>query len=267
MRKTIALVTDFGSESAYPGIMKGVIWSLNPHVNIADLTHGIAPWDLTEAFYILEESFDYFPVGTIFCAVVDPGVGSDRRIIALKYKCKTIIVPDNGLARALSSGLGETPEEIYSIKDDSFFLKKVSATFHGRDIFAPAAAWLSMGADIKNLGERIDPESLIPMSLDEAMILPDGSVSGKVVRIDRFGNLVTNIREGMLEEIKDDCLVRISDHGKEINGISEYYSQGSGQEPLAIIGSSGYLEICVNRDNAARVLSVSRGEEVIVKKL
>lgn len=264
MKKVIALVTDFGIKSAYSGIMKGVIWSVNPHANIADLSHGIDPGDISEAYYIIRESVDYYPPGTVFTVVVDPGVGSDRRIIALEFQDRTILVPDNGLAWAFNSRLRMKPKAVYSIINDSYFLKDFSNTFHGRDVFAPVAAWLSAGSDIKKMGEEVDPGSLSEMILNEAFTNEEGNIEGTVVRIDAFGNLITNIHASQITGSHCLCLIKIMDSGKEISGISGFYGQVGLLDPLAIIGSSGYLEISVNRGRAEQILSVSKGSGIML---
>lgn len=264
MKRTIALVTDFGLKSAYSGIMKGVIWSINPEANIADLSHGIDPGDISEACYILMESIEYFPVGTIFAGVVDPGVGSSRRIIAIDYFGKIILVPDNGLAGAIFHLIGSSDTRLYSITNKEYYLEKVSNTFHGRDIFAPVAAWISSGAELKNMGEKIDPISLEYFDLPEIRLQDDGSLEGEIVRIDGFGNLITNISGDMLQSRNDFRSVKIIDVGIEIYSISDFYAQGRDDEPMVLIGSSGYLEIAVNNSSAENTLSVGKGSRILL---
>lgn len=264
MKRTIALVTDFGLKSAYSGIMKGVIWSINPEANIVDLSHNVDFGDISEAFYILKESIDYFPVGTIFAAVVDPGVGSSRRIIAIDYSGKFILAPDNGLAGVLFHKIGNSDTRLYSITKKEYCLDNVSNTFHGRDIFAPVAAWISSGADLKNMGDVIDSASLKYFDLPEIRLLDDGSIEGEIARIDGFGNLITNITKEMLQSKNDFQSLTVVNAGIEINSISEFYAQGRDHEPMLLIGSSGYLEIAVNNSSAKDRLLVGKGSRVLL---
>jgi len=262
MKRTIALVTDFGLKSAYSGIMKGAIWAINPEVNIADLSHDIGFGNIAEAFYIIVESFDYFPVESVFIGVVDPGVGSMRRVVAIDHSGRVILVPDNGLAGALFHRLGNENTKLYSITKKEYYLAKVSNTFHGRDIFAPVAAWITMGTKLKNMGDEIDPASLNYLDLKRVMIQDDGSLEGEIARIDAFGNLITNISEDDLQSINDFKSVIIVGAGIEIFSISDFYAQGSNFEPIALIGSSGYLEIAVNNSSAMDRFSVGVGSRV-----
>lgn len=263
MKRTIALLTDFGYKSAYSGIMKGVIWSINPDANIADLSHAVGLGDLTEAFFVLEESFDYFPKGTVFVGVIDPGVGSDRKIIAMECSGRFFLLPDNGLAAMVLRRFGEAETRVYSVSNNDLFQIKVSNTFHGRDIFAPVAGWISMGLGIDKLGDEVSPQTLVDFAISEPKVL-DGRIEGQVVRIDGFGNLITDITSVLLEKYFKSELVSINISDVVIGGISSFYSQGSGSDPVALIGSSGYLEIAVKNNNAALMLCSGKGSKVLV---
>lgn len=265
MKRTIALVTDFGHKSAYSGIMKGVIWSINPEANIADLSHGIDIGDISEAAYILMESIDYFPVGTVFVCVVDPGVGSTRRIIAIDCKGKIILVPDNGIASVLFNKICKLDTKIYSITNKEYYLAMVSNTFHGRDIFAPVAAWISSGAELKKIGEEVAPVSLVNFELPEINIRDDGSIEGQVVRIDPFGNLITNIREEYLKNINDFQSLIIVEKEIMISSVVEFYAKAKENELTVLVGSSGYLELAVKDCSAEKILLIGRGSKVILR--
>lgn len=269
MKRIIALATDFGLKSEYAGIMKGVIWSVNPEVEIVDLNHGIDPFDINEAFYILRDSFVYFPKNTVFVAVVDPGVGSDRMIVAIEFMGKVILVPDNGLAWALICHAGMESSSIYSITEKRYFLDNISGTFHGRDVFAPVSAWIASGVQLKNIGKPIDAGRLAPMKVPEAVFADNGSVEGEIVRIDGFGNLMTNINRKMITcSPETACYKKISveipDAEIVIKGISLFYAKAGDNIPVAVFGSNGYLEIAVNGSNAMKKLSVSKGTRVSV---
>lgn len=264
MKRTIALVTDFGLNSAYSGIMKGVIWSINPEANIADLSHGIELGDIAEACYILIESIEFFPAGTVFVGVIDPGVGSSRRIIAIDYSDRIILVPDNGLAAAIFNRIAKSGAKLYTITKNEYYLDKVSNTFHGRDIFAPVAAWISLGVELKNMGEEIEANSLHYFDLPEITILGDGFLEGQIVRIDGFGNLVTNISGNNLKNPSYFRSLLLVDNGIEIHSISDFYALGKEYEPIALVGSSGFLEIAVNNSSAEKRLSMGKGSKVLL---
>jgi S-adenosylmethionine hydrolase len=271
MKKIIALATDFGLKSAYAGIMKGAIWSVNPDVEIVDLTHGIEPFDILEAYYVIRESFEYFPRGTVFVAVVDPGVGSDRRIIGIDYLGKIFLVPDNGLAWALVFHSTMKDARIFSITERKFFSDNISDTFHGRDIFAPVAAWIASGVKLDKTGIPVDAGSLVPMNISEAVFIDNGSIEGKIVRTDGFGNLITDINRRMFAMDSEhidlyNYIIEISDSALKIDGISNCYDQSADGKPVALFGSSGYLEIAVKGSNAMAALSVSKGSGVIVSR-
>lgn len=262
MKRTIALITDFGLKSAYSGILKGVIWSINPEVNIVDLCHDIDLGDISEAFYILDESIEYFSSGTVFVAVVDPGVGSSRRIIAIDHLDKIILAPDNGLAGLVFRRIDKSDTRLYSITNKDYCLEKISNTFHGRDIFAPAAAWITSGVRLKHMGDEVDPLSLKYFDLPETRLQKDGVLEGEVVRIDAFGNLVTNISGSLLQNRNDFSSVLVVDAGIMIHSISDFYAQAIYNEPIALIGSSGYLEIAVKNLSAKDKLALVKGSRI-----
>ncbi len=259
----ITLTTDFGTDDEYVGIMKGVILSLNPSVAIVDITHHIDPHDLVQAAYSIYSSYRYFPKGTVHVVVVDPTVGSDRNIIAFKITDHIFLAPDNG---ALTLLINENNiNSITRIDNTSYFLDPVSRTFHGRDIFAPVSAHLSMGIPIKKLGTPVAQKNLICLSIPEPYFSDNGELVGSIISIDHFGNLITNINLDDLEKINNTVPGKklcINVGRDKISDLSPNYSSTITGHPLAIIGSRGYLEISVNGGNAAKHFMVEKGDVV-----
>jgi S-adenosyl-L-methionine hydrolase (adenosine-forming) len=259
----ITLTTDFGNNDEYAGIMKGVILSLNPSAVIVDITHHIDPQDLVQAAYTIYSCYRYFPQGTVHVIVVDPTVGSERKIIAFKIMEHTFLAPDNGILTLLINE--GNIHSLARIDNTSYFLDPVSRTFHGRDIFAPVGAHLSMGVPIKKLGTPVAQNNLICLSIPEPYFSDNGELVGSIVSIDHFGNLITNINLNDLKKID------LADPGKKfcinvgldkISSLSPNYSSVIPGHPLAIVGSRGYLEISVNGGNAANHFVVEKGDVV-----
>ncbi len=259
----ITLVTDFGIVDEYVGVMKGVILSINPAAAIVDITHHIHPQDIIHAAYLVESASKYFPDGTIHLVVVDPGVGSERSIIAVKRSGHVFIAPDNGVLSLLMDK--ETIDAIFRIENPHYFLKDISRTFHGRDIFAPVAGHLSLGVDLKNFGIPIYKGELVRLAVEKPQVSSQGELIGTIIAADRFGNLVTNID---VDSIRSFCTVssysalEIRIGKNNIIGISNSYNSVGAEKPLTIIGSRGYLEIAVNCGNAAHHFEAKRGEKV-----
>ena len=266
----ITLTTDFGTSDAYVASMKGVILSLNPKAVIVDICHSIEPQNVLQAAFILSTAYPYFPEGTIHLAVVDPGVGSRRKAIILKTPTAFFVAPDNGILSYIVDEHAETPAaaaktatlkprnlptglEAAAITNPEFWHHPVSSTFHGRDILAPVAAHLSLGVPLHKFGDRLNQVQAftIPRPYNAR-----GSLTGCVLHIDNFGNLITNIRSSDLPAEK--VTAAIGKH--RINGISRFYAETEGL--AAIIGSSGYLEISLKNGNAAAFLGVKVGHEV-----
>ncbi|MBI5582354.1 MAG: SAM-dependent chlorinase/fluorinase [Deltaproteobacteria bacterium] len=245
----ITLSTDFGRDDPYVGIMKGVILGINPRATLVDITHGFSPDRLQEAAWKLSTIIDYFPKGTIHLAVVDPGVGGARRPITVKTKTHCWVGPDNGLFSQILRA--EPRAQVFHLTNDRYFLKPVSATFHGRDIFAPVAAHLSRGLSLPALGKRIsDPVLLdLPEPLFEKKAL-----RGQVLYADRFGNLITNLSRELLEQYFPGKKITVRIGRRVIQGIQENYAQAEPGRLLALFGSSGFLEIACNLGSAAELL-------------
>ena len=258
----IVLTTDFGLNDEYVGVLKGVILSINRQATIIDLSHGIPPQAVGRAADVLFHNFPYFPEGSVHVCVVDPGVGTARRIIVAKACNQMFIGPDNGVfSRILKADPGA---DVYELSNEDWFLENISTTFHGRDMMAPAAARLSLGASIEEAGPRITTDSCVTISTT-APLLSEDEIRGEISAIDRFGNLITNIETSLLMDfgLVPGLTVRIKSHLLQF--IQGSYGHLPDNQPTAIINSSGMLELCVKNDNAATILEVGIGEKVVVK--
>ena len=261
----ISLTTDFGLSDWFVGSMKGVIAGIQPDASVVDLTHGISPGDIHGGAFALAAAYDSFPKRTIHVVVIDPGVGSPRPAIAVRTRRYDFVAPDNGV---LSLVLDQNRiDGIVRITNEQLWRQPVSTTFHGRDIMAPVAGHLSRGLALDRLGPSARIEDLQRLAIEPARLAADGTLQGKVLLIDHFGNLVTNIDAHQLERLTADdrqraIEVRLGTH--RINGLSENYAAGPLQAPLAIVGSHGFLEIAVNCGRADRVLAACPGDALSV---
>ena len=242
----ITLITDFGTVDPYVGIIKGVILGLNKEAKIVDITHEVPPGDIFEAAVILKDASIHFPKGTVHVVVVDPGVGTDRRALVLVTDRFFFVAPDNGLLWPIARETGSAT--FIHLNKTKFFKHPISNTFHGRDIFAPVAAHLSLGVNPFEMGQPInDPEKLeLPSPQQKVNIL-----KGEILRIDRFGNLITNIDEATLNRFLSGGQCSITAGPFRIHGISSAYGNVPIGAELAIIGSSGFLEISINQGRAS----------------
>ncbi len=256
----ITLLSDFGD--VYQASMKGVILSINPQVNIVDISHSIQPHDIRTGAFILMTAAKYFPSGTVHIAVVDPGVGTKRRALAIKVKSESgihyFIGPDNGLLFPAAKSIGDA--EFHEITNRSLYQRNISNTFHGRDIFAPVGAHISKGLEIDKVGRRIF--DFVKLDFGEVK-KKDDYVEGRIIFVDSFGNIVTNIPEGLMKFQNGDTL---EIEGKKIPFLTSYGFCEKG-EPLALIGSHGFLEIAVNMGNAAFLFNKKPDDEIVVIKL
>ncbi|MBN2144349.1 MAG: SAM-dependent chlorinase/fluorinase [Candidatus Aureabacteria bacterium] len=250
---TIALLTDFGLVDPYAAMIKAVIWSINPCVSIIDLSHHIHPQQIREGAFILWRSYRYFPRGTIFLCVVDPGVGSNRNAVAVKTNRYIFIGPDNGLLSPSAEEDGI--REIIRLEDNKYFLKNVSSTFHGRDIFAPAAAHLSKGIKIRDLGRRITAIHKVdipkPKKTKNQMIL-------EILYTDHFGNLVTNLTKKEFQKFSEKRKWRVKAGSKIVEHFSDCYEDAPSHTPFLIEGSLGFLEIAVKNASAKSYFGFER---------
>lgn len=267
----IVLLTDFGLDDAYVGVMKGVILRIDPRAVIVDLCHQVAPQSIAEGAFLLATSYRYFDPTSIFVAVVDPGVGSERRPVALKTPHGIFVGPDNGLFATVAEQLGAHATEDASrlsltgsdldgvvLANDRYFLPKVSATFHGRDVFAPVAARVSLGVPLAALGPRLTDVVALPAARPERR---DGGLVGHVVHVDRFGNLITDLTGADLRRLAHPVILIA---GQRIAEISHHYVERTGL--LALLGSSGHLEIAKAGASAAAALGAGVADEVILRE-
>lgn len=254
----VTLTTDFGLEDPYVGVMKGVMLGIAPSLRIVDLTHAVPPQDVLEANFALVGSYRWFPEGTVHVTVVDPGVGSGRRILCLRAHGSFFLAPDNGVLTGLLGEGGELRE----VKAEELFVgPRISNTFHGRDIFAPVAARLALGLEPARLGPRVDDPVIFERP--EMRRLPDGSLVGAVIHVDRFGNLITNVRGDDLEALPEERR-RVTFLGRDIGRPVAAYAAVPAGEPLAIVDSYGFLEIAVNGGDARSHFNASIGDPVRV---
>jgi S-adenosylmethionine hydrolase len=251
----IVLLTDFGTRDGYPATMRGIIAGIAPHAAVDDATHAITPGDVHAAAYVLARYARYFPPATIHLAVVDPGVGSPRRALAAQIDGQRYVAPDNGLLTRVL--LRATSPHIVALEAPAYRRAEVSATFHGRDIFAPAAAWLARGVALEELGDRIDDPVLLDLPQPERHA---AAIDGVVEYTDRFGNLITNIPVAWIG-----ASARVTIEGREIGPLRSTYADVVPGSALALAGSDGMLEIAVRDGSAAAVLQLGRAARVSVR--
>jgi S-adenosylmethionine hydrolase len=270
MRKipVITLLTDFGLQDEYVGVMKGVIFSINPDVHLVDITHNITRHDARQAALTICASFRYFPKGSIHVIVVDPGVGGKRRVICVKQEDHFFVAPDNGVLTMVIQD--KKVEKICTITNHKYFLKPVSDTFHGRDIFAPVAARLSKGLDMLRLGQEVRLKDVNRLEIPTPYASAGGELVGTVIAIDHFGNLVTNISQAKFERFRDDArlsqvAVRLGRF--KINEVSRSYDRVKVGSPVAIFGSRKLLEISLNQGDARAYYKARIGQTVKVKSV
>ena len=257
-RPVIALLTDFGLHDHYVGVMKAVILGIARDAAFVDITHDIAPQDIVAGALELEAVVGYLPAGTIVVGIVDPGVGSSRRGLAVEAGGLTFVGPDNGLFTLALRRLGRA--RAVELCDPRFALPGPSLTFEGRDRFAPAAAWLASGVTLGEFGPAV--ERLVEVDAPEPFVADD-LIAGQVVRIDRFGNLITNIRRTVMPAAVRECVVEVAD--VRVDGVVPTYAASKAGTLCALFGSTDRLEIAVNGGSAARRLGVSRGMPVQVR--
>ncbi len=254
----IVLLTDFGLQDVYVGVMKGVIYTINPSVTLVDLTHEIPRQNILAASFALQESVPFFPDNTIYLAVVDPGVGSDRKPLAISFERGILVGPNNGIFTGVTNNY--EIQEIRELTNRKYWLNpNPSNTFHGRDIFAPVAAYLSKGITMAQLGNQLKKEDLVGLPLPPLQVTPT-EIIGAIQYIDIYGNLVTNIPAKLLENKN----WYVTDKGIIIHPHPTYSSVGVNQL-VALIGSHGYLEIAVNQGSAKMVLNKEYGDTITVK--
>lgn len=264
-RPVISLTTDFGLADHFVGVMKGVMLGINPEVELVDVSHSISAFDVTDGALTLAQSYAYFPPGTVHLVVVDPGVGGARRPILATTAHYQFVAPDNGVLSLIYER--ESGVEVRHLTIDRYWRTPVSNTFHGRDIFAPVAAWLTRGVEPARFGNRID--DYVTLALPKPERRQQGNrtaVTATVLKVDRFGNLLTNLTPASLPELFSPSpppfKAVVNQH--EIKRLYRSFAEGHSSEPFAILGSSGFLEIGMNRWSAAEALDATRGTAVTV---
>jgi S-adenosylmethionine hydrolase len=260
-RPTIALLTDFGAYDHYAGTLKGVLLSLCPEATLVDITHEIPPHDVLTAAIELAASYRYFPVGTIFLVVVDPGVGSTRRGLVADTGDYRFVAPDNGV---LSLVLHESrPRKVVDLTERRYARPTVSKTFEGRDRFAPAAGWLAKGIELTAMGRPVSQWHVLEVPEPKAS---QQRLTGEVLRVDRFGNLVSNIDRKRFEQFRQDGGVQIAIDGQVVAHLVTTYAEAPTGTVCALFGSTDHLEVALNGGSAAQSLGLGRGAQVRIDR-
>jgi len=261
-QRFVTLTTDFGTSDHYVGTMKGVVYSINPAARVVDISHEVQSYDLLDGALTLAQAYSYFPADTIHVVVVDPGVGSARRPILARSEKYFFVAPDNGvLSLALER---EERVHVHEISSEHYFLQPVSQTFHGRDIFAAVAGWLSKEVEFSKFGDEISDYVRFRMPAPKAT--EQGRTQGVVLKVDKFGNVVTNITPRDVPHLFDpqppEFKIAIGKY--EITSLRSSYAESAPGEVFGILGSMGFLEISINGGSAARTLDVHKGAEIVV---
>jgi len=262
---TIAFLTDFGATDPCVGICEGVMRAVAPGAAVVHLNHNVTPHDVHEAAFNLSISVPYFPDATVFCCVVDPGVGSERRAVAVRFlladgRAVDVVAPDNGLATPLLE-VADVEAAVVLDRPD-YLLPNPSNTFHGRDVFAPASAHLAAGVPIEVLGSPVDPATLQRFPRREPVVR-DGGWEAEILHVDRFGNVVTNLAGDTLGDDPSHWSVQVG--GVTIPAVGRTFAEVAVGRPVAYVGSSGYVELAVRNGNAASTWGVGRGARVLVR--
>jgi hypothetical protein len=262
-RPVVALLTDFGLEDFFVPSLKGVILSLNPKAGLVDISHSVRSFDVRSGAFLLQSCFKVFPAGTVFLAVVDPGVGSGRRILAAQTERHQFIGPDNGL---LSMALDASVEKrVWAVENGGYFLAGQGTTFEGRDRMAPLAAWLTLGVPPSEFGPLVTDYVSLPLP---RAYIRSGEVIGHVAYIDKFGNVITDIPSAMLSSAPagaPPAPPRLTVRKKTVGSRRGFYAQGGRREPFIVAGSLGLLEIAVREGSAAALLGAEVGDVVVLQ--
>lgn len=257
----ITLTTDYGMSDHLVGTLKGVVLKINPEATIVDITHNVAPFDLLDGALTIGAVYSHFPPRTIHVVVVDPGVGTERRPLLVSAENQYFVAPDNGVLSVIYERAQDLV--VRHATAAHYFLQPISRTFHGRDIFAPIAAWLSKNWQPGSMGEEISDFKRFALPRPKTA---DGALKGIVMRVDSFGNLVTNFRVEDLPEGKlENGALNLQVGGKPVSRLVGTFAEGNAGEPVAFVGSSGYLEIAVNKGNASKTLALGRGTPVLLE--
>jgi S-adenosylmethionine hydrolase len=255
----LTLTTDFGKNGSYVGAVKGVLLMINPRIKIIDITHEISCFNILEGALVLNSSYLFFPKGTIHLAVVDPGVGGKRKGILIQTDNHYFIGPDNGLFSFIFEK--EKIRGIFDLTNSKYFLNKPSTTFQARDVFAPVSAYLSLGVDPKEFGTMT--KECYKFKLPQPVYKND-HITGEIIYIDRFGNLVSNINSNLVKEEK---MVQLKIGNKKLGHLRNYYAEVKEGEIIALVGSNNLLEIAVNQGNAQKILKAKIGDKITIEKI
>ena len=259
----ITLTTDYGTNDHLVGTLKGVILKINPDVTLVDISHNVTAYDLLDGALTIGAAYSYFPPKTVHVVVVDPGVGTERRPLLVSAQNQYFVAPDNGVLSVIYEQERDNAV-VRHANAEHYFLQPMSKTFHGRDVFAPVAAWLTKGYQTASMGDEIQDHKRFSLPRPKAV---DGVLKGAVLKVDSFGNLVTNFRaEDLPESAISGGAIQLKAGNHQVARLVDTFAKGNTAEPIAYIGSMGYLEIGVNRANAAKTLAVGRGTPVILTK-
>lgn|SRR5215510_6969345 len=253
----ITLLTDFGNQDYFVGAMKGVILSINPSVRIVDITHEIPPQDIESAAFTLLACYRDFPPETIHLCIVDPGVGSQRRALAVQCAQQHFVGPDNGIFSWICER--EADFRAWAVNNETFFRQPVSRTFHGRDVFAPVAAALSAGTKLDELGERVKDIVRLPTLAPQ---ISDGTITGRIIHIDRFGNAVTNLTRDQVAEDIFDRGAKLTINDESISTFHSCFADAKGEKPFCFFGSAGFLEVGARNSSAKGILKLQHGASI-----
>jgi S-adenosylmethionine hydrolase len=260
-QRIVTFTTDFGLTDHYVGAMKGVVLNVNPSAHVVDISNSVQAYDVLDGAITISQAYKYFPANTVHLVIVDPGVGTSRRPLLVRTDKHFFLAPDNGV---LSFVFEEEKErlQVRHITAEHYFLQPVSQTFHGRDIFAAVAGWLSKGVESSAFGEEIT--DYVRFAAPKPKAMAPNTIKGVVLKVDKFGNLITNIRPDDLPELfqAETPAFRIIIGKAEVTKMKTAYAQGTPGETFAILGSMGFLEIATNRGNAARMVGADKGSDI-----
>jgi S-adenosyl-L-methionine hydrolase (adenosine-forming) len=260
--RIVTLTTDFGGRDHFVGTMRGVILGVNPAAQVVDLCNSVNSFDVLDGALTIAQAYDYFPADTIHLVVVDPGVGSARRPLLVATSKHYFIAPDNGVLSLVMER--EERVSVREITAEHYFLQPISNTFHGRDVFAPCAGWLSKGVEAEKFGDEIT--GYVRFSLPQPKRIAEHTLRGAVLKVDRFGNLITNLTpENAPAVFATDARIKITVGQGTLSEIHTSYAQGQPGELFGVLNSMGFLEIACNRGAAAQAVKVGRGTEVLVE--
>lgn len=257
--KNIAVITDFGDKDWYAKVLTGVILRICPEANVLDITHQVPAGNIRAGAFILENAYRYFPEGTVFLCVVDPGVGGDRTPIIVRTAKYVFVAPDNGILSYVLSH--EEPLQIHKLESPSYHLSPLSNTFHGRDIFAPVAAHFLNDVPMEHFGPEQEDLNILPWP---RTVSTENGMQGEVMYIDHFGNCITSITSDDLKELPKGESEVILPSDEKIH-IADYYDQLPLGQPMALVGSGGYLELSVNGGHGSRSLGLRVGDTVVIR--